>query len=296
MKLMKFFTFFLFLVVTPLHAEMISKKKDGAIFVDSATTSEIEELFKQQDFTDFSKIRMKFPRIYMKKLPSDWKNIEDNEEKHKTFIRIMIPLVLKVNEEILKERILVENIFDKYNSGEKLTEDDKNLIEQMAIKYDAFTRLKTEERMPVLIKMLLDKVDVVPLSLMISTAGIYTNWGSSRFAIEGNALYLEELWYQNEGMKPLDDENAEYRYKAYNSLEECIYDKALKLNTHINYDYFREARRISRTMKRPPYGAQLAAKMLKDSNLQNIAGMIDYTFSYYHFVKTDYFPELRDVK
>ena len=82
MKLMKFFTFFLFLVVTPLHAEMISQKKDGAIFVDSATTSEIEELFKQQDFTDFSKIRMKFPRIYMKKLPSDWKNIEDNEEKH----------------------------------------------------------------------------------------------------------------------------------------------------------------------------------------------------------------------
>ena len=111
-----------------------------------------------------------------------------------------------------------------------------------------------------------------------------------------HSLYQEEVWYTDEGLKPLDDENAQYRYKIYNDLSECIRARALKLNSHVNYDYFRASRYIAHNMDRPPYGEQLAAKMMNDSNFQNISGLIDYTFTFYKLNRTDYFPELRDVE
>ena len=36
--------------------------------------------------------------------------------------------------------------------------------------------------------------------------------------------------------------------------------------------------------------------MIADSNLKNIAGMIDYTFSYYKMRNVDYKPELENIK
>jgi hypothetical protein len=79
-------------------------------------------------------------------------------------------------------------------------------------------------------------------------------------------------------------------------LEDCIRERALRINSHVNYDYLRHSRKFSRRINRPPYGEQLAVKMLSDSNLPNIAGLIDYTFTFYKLNRTDFFPKLRDVK
>ena len=147
-----------------------------------------------------------------------------------------------------------------------------------------------------LFRQLLINVDAVPPSIMIATAAIYTDWGNSRIATTANSLYLDEIWYENKGIVPLDDPDGGYRYKAYDTLEDCIRARALTLNSHINYDYLRASRRLSRQKNLPPYGEQLAAEMLSDSNMPNIAGLIDYTFSFYKLNKTDFFPELRNAK
>ena len=49
-------------------------------------------------------------------------------------------------------------------------------------------------------------------------------------------------------------------------------------------------------MNKRIYGQQIVAQMLFDSNLQNISGLINYTFSYYKLHKTDYYPELENVR
>src|SRR5574344_1620707 len=180
---------------------------EESIYIDSATTNEVETLFKQYNFEDFSKIRSKFPRIYIKTLPSDWKDVPDSDEKHRIFIKILIPLVMKVNEEILDERQKILEIKQKYENSAKISNIDLKFMDNIAKKYDVFTRLKDETRIPVLIKQLTEKVDAVPMSVMIATAGIYTNWGSSRLALQANSLYLEEIWYEDTGLKPLQDEN-----------------------------------------------------------------------------------------
>lgn len=297
MKLLQLAFLFVFSIIFPLKAEMVSEKKDGALYIKSITTKELTSLYNKQKFFDFSQPRGVYPRIYLSHLPQDWLEISENQAKQKTFIKILLPLVLKVNEEIQQERAEIEKINDKFKAGKKLSEEEQKFLENKAEKYDVFTRMKGDERISILLYRLLTNVDSVPPSIMISTAAIYTDWGVSRLAQEGNALYRDEIWYQKDkGIKPIDDPQAEYTYQTFSSLEECIRQRALKLNSHINYDYFRETRRYSRQMGRPPYGPQMAAQMLFDSNLKNIAGLIDYTFTFFQLSNADFYPQLRDVK
>ena len=115
--------------------------------------------------------------------------------------------------------------------------------------------------------------------------------------MEANSLYRDEIWYEKDkGMKPIDDPEAEYTYQTFTSLEDCIRHRALRLNSNINYEYLRESRRISRTMGRPPYGPQMAAQMIDDSNLKNIAGLIDYTFTFFQLSNADFYPQLRNIE
>lgn len=288
--------FILMLMARPLAAEPVMTIANGAITVETATTAETEELFRRNKYDDYTIPRGEFPRIFMKSLPSDWTEVTENDAKHRTFIRILLPLVLKINEEILSERAELEKLTVKFIKTKDLTADEIKYIEDQAKKYDVFTRAEGNDRTEILLRELLKRVDSVPPSIMISTAAIYTDWGNSRLAQKAHSLYQEEVWYTDEGLKPLDDENAQYRYKIYKDLAECIRARALKLNSHVNYDYFRESRYISRNMERPPYGEQLAAKMMNDSNFQNISGLIDYTFTFYKLNRTDYFPQLRDAK
>ena len=289
-------TLFVFLcLIGQTFAEPVMKKQDGVVYVESATTAEVEKLFRQNRYSDYNIPYGKYPRIYLKKMPTDWKDIPENKAKHRTFIRILLPLVLKVNEAITAERMLIENINDKFHNNIELSERELQILEEKAVKYDAFTRMKGKERTAILLRQLLNRIDVLPPSIMIATAAAYTDWGNSRLAMTANSLYLEEVWYKDEGLKPLDDQNADYRYKIYASLEDSISAHALKLNSSVNYDYLRAARAMNRKIDRPPFGEQLNVHMLFDNNMKNILGLIDYTMTHYNLQKSDYYPQLRDA-
>ena len=286
----------MFLICFSAQANPLVQKENGALYVKSATTKEIADIFNEYKFFNFDKPRGKYPRIYMLKLPSDWQDVPDNNAKQKLFIKILLPLVLRVNEQILAERQKLEEINYSFQQDKKLSEEQLKTLNELAQKYDVFTRMSGDKRNSILLKKLLEKIDVVPPSVMISSAIIYTNWGMSRLARQANSLYLDEIWYEKQGLVPLDDDKADYRYKVYATLEECIAARALKINSHINYDYLREARKVARTMNKPPYGPQLASQMINDSNLPNIAGLIDYTFTFYQLANVDFYSQLEDVK
>lgn len=288
---------FLFvLYIEDVHAELKLEKRDGAVFIDESSTADVENLFRQNNFEEYNIPYGKYPRIYLKKMPSDWKKVEENKAKHRTFIRILLPLVLKVNEAISAERMLIENIKDKSDNHIALNENDLKILEEKAAKYDVFTRMTGKERADILIRELLKRVDTLPPSIMIASAAAYTDWGMSRLTSEANSLYLEEVWYSDEGLKPLDDKDADYRYRVFDSLEESITSHALKMNSSINYEYLWAGRAMGRQINSPPYGEQLAVHLMYDNNMRNIIGLIDYTLTHYGLAKTDYFPQLRNVE
>lgn len=285
---------FFFWVQTASSASV--NKNDGALIISKISTAELQDLFARYNFDEFDRMKLKVPRIYLKTLPSDWKDFPEGNIKNRLFIKILLPLVLKVNEQISKERADLEKISDKLSAHEELSEKEKKFVEEKAAEYDVFTPAKDESRIPVLLLGLMENVDVLPPSIIIAAAGIYSDWGTSRLALEGNSLFREELWYTDEGLAPNENKDSEYRYKTFKDLEECLASYMLKMNSHVNYKSIRYARKVARKMNKRLYGQQIVAQMLFDSNLQNISGLINYTFSYYKLHKTDYYPELENIR
>ena len=83
------------------------------------------------------------------------------------------------------------------------------------------------------------RMDIIPVSLAIAQAAKETGWGTSRFAIDGNALFGQWTW-SGEGIKPAGaDVDATYKVMKFNVLKASVRAYQRNLNTHSSYKKFR---------------------------------------------------------
>ncbi len=230
----------------------------------------------------------RYPAIYLKNFPTDYNDLTDEKERNTLFIKILTPLALRLNQEILKERAEISAISQKFNRGEELSSADISLIEEQSVKYDVFTRLKGQERYNNLLKELLVRVDQIPPSIMITAAAIETNWGTSRIVKEGNSLYKQLVWHTDQGLKPLGEtEDDSYRIKTYPDIYTSMQEFALKINSTPTFKSLRNFRRERRERTSNMSGLILAPYVYGSSNLKNYAGIFDYTLAYYELITID---------
>ena len=85
-------------------------------------------------------------------------------------------------------------------------------------------------------------MDIVPVSLAIAQAAKESGWGTSRFAIEGNALFGQWTW-SGEGIKPAGvDSEEKHKVMKFKVLKASVRAYQRNLNTHGSYRQFRSAR------------------------------------------------------
>ena len=110
------------------------------------------------------------------------------------------------------------------------------------------------------IEKLLQKVDKIPVSLALAQAAIESGWGTSRFAIEGNALFGQYIWDQNkDGIVPENRDLGEnYKIKSFNTLSDSVSSYMKNLNTNHHYAEFRINRYIMRNNNLPLNGVTLS--------------------------------------
>lgn len=83
----------------------------------------------------------------------------------------------------------------------------------------------------------------VPSLLVEAQAGLESGWGTSRFAIEGNALFGVRTWDPKlPQIKPKDNPKAVWGVKVYKTKCQSIQDYVDLLNSHPAYKDFREQR------------------------------------------------------
>ena len=87
------------------------------------------------------------------------------------------------------------------------------------------------------------RMDIVPVSLAIAQAAKETGWGTSRFAIEGNALFGQWTW-SGEGIKPagVSSKDAKHKVMKFKVLKASVRAYQRNLNTHGSYKKFRSER------------------------------------------------------
>ena len=194
------------------------------------SASTIKQLFDDTGYNlkDVRKKKLVKP-IALTLLPQEITMIEDTKKRKNFFIQIVLPLIVKENNNIRLDRKTLFKIINKNNN----TLAEKQWLEKKYKQYGINSRDLSTLKI---------RMDEIPVSLAIAQAAKETGWGTSRFAQEGNALFGQWTW-SGEGLKPKDADVGEgHKVMKFNVLQASVRAYQRNLNTHSTYKNFRKAR------------------------------------------------------
>jgi len=191
--------------------------------------STLNEIFKSANYDlDIIRKTKKVTPIYISVLPTEIGQIESAKEKKEIFIKIVLPLILRENEEIISDRKKLFRILGKV----KNTRAEKKWLKFKLKQYKVINSDLSELKI---------RMDIIPVSLAIAQAAKETGWGTSRFALEGNALFGQ--WtYSADGLKPENDITGNHKVRKFNILQASVRAYKRNLNSHKVYKNFRSER------------------------------------------------------
>ena len=194
------------------------------------SASTIEQLFKDTDYS-LSEVRKskKVKPIRLSLLPNEIKQIENSKKRKNLFIQIILPLILEENSLILIDRKRLFSILNKNKNSKKEINWLNRKFKQYGVLNKDIPTLKV-------------RMDIVPVSLAIAQAAKETGWGTSRFALEGNALFGQWTW-SGDGIKPAGAESdTKHKVMKFKVLKASVRAYQRNLNTHSSYKNFRQLR------------------------------------------------------
>ena len=200
---------------------------DNTISLNAETTS---NLFEDLNY-DLNGVRagQKVKPIYLTKLPKDLKFLGDTKKKRDLFIKIVLPLILNENDKIIEDRKKLFEILGK----------DFNTAGERVWLKRRFKEYKIDDQDLSKLKM---RMDVIPVSIGLAQAANESGWGTSRFALEGNALFGQWTW-SKKGITPKEqDSNSSHKILQFQILKASVRAYKNNLNTHNAYKEFREVR------------------------------------------------------
>ena len=202
-------------------------KHDNTVSLNAETAS---NLFDDLGY-DLKGVRagQKVKPIYLTKLPRDLKYLGDTKKKRELFIKIVLPLILSENEKIQDDR---EKLF-------KLLSKNFNTVGERVWLNRRFREYKIEDHDLAKLKM---RMDIIPVSIALAQAANESGWGTSRFALEGNALFGQWTW-SKKGISPKNkDPDQSHKILQFQILKASLRAYKNNLNTHNAYQEFREVR------------------------------------------------------
>ena len=201
--------------------------------------STIKQLFEDTNYTlqDVRKSKLVKP-VALTLLPNEIKMIESTSKRKEFFIQIVLPLILKENNNIRIDRKRLFSIINKSNNSDLERKWLDKKYKQYGVPSKDLSILKI-------------RMDEIPVSLALAQAAKETGWGTSRFAQEGNALFGQWTW-SGEGLKPKDaDKDQGHKVMKFNVLQASVRAYQRNLNTHSTYKEFRKERAKLRDQSKP---------------------------------------------
>ena len=198
-------------------------------------------------------------------------NIDFLSQSKKEFVKTLLPLISYQNQNILLERSKLEGIRASLIDNSTLSKTDLKFLNKISKKY----RIKTDHQHKYdLVNELLNRVDIIPNSIVLAQAANESGWGTSRFAREFNALFGEYTYNYADGVVPLlRAEGEKHLVKTFTSVDKSVQSYFNNLNSHYAYNDFRAVRQIMR----------------KNNNFSNIKLLVEELDSYaadINYIKT----------
>ena len=200
------------------------------------------------------------PRVFLARVPAGLADVQQATDRKDVFLRLMLPLVLEANERVQQRRAQLLVMDAKLAAGHPLTAEQQERLNAMAAEYGV-----DADR----IDLLLRRVDAVPPSLALAQAAVESGWGTSRFVLEGNAVFGQWAWGDEEGLVPLGRELGKtHKIKSFQMLADSVRAYLHNLNTHNAYNDFRARRHMLRAEGKPLDGLALVPTLGAYSELK----------------------------
>ena len=208
-------------------------------------TATVLNLFNDVDY-NLNKVRNDkvVKPIYFTQFPKDLDEIQSIKLKKETFIKIVLPLVVAENEKILEDR----DKLNKISFKKMTTDEEKQWLRQKFLEYKVKKGSVSELKL---------RMDIIPTSIALAQAAKESGWGTSRFALEGNAIFGQWTW-NGKGIEPLlKDKTKNHKILRFPILRASVKAYKNNLNTHKSYLKFREKRKSLRDKNRKINGLEL---------------------------------------
>jgi len=194
------------------------------------------------------------PPVFAINLPRDLA-AQPVPEKTSLFIRLLLPNIVEANQQVMAQREALEAIQQGQRQGQALTAEQQKWLGGLAELYRV-TDSGLEE--------LLQRVDTVPVALALAQGINESGWGTSRFALQGNALFGQHASSHGSD-KFLATHGGHVKVAAFDSVYEGTAAYRHNLNTTAAYSDLRQLRQQLRDQGKTVSGYELAGTLLSYS-------------------------------
>ncbi len=217
-----------------------------------------------------------------KKPVPDFASISDVTEKKAAFFNYLKPEVEKQNAYLLSLRHYLQTVLREVMAGESIDEEDLERVTWLSEEY----RVDDSKSLKSRILTLLERVDILPVELVLAQAANESAWGTSRFAQKGYNFF--GLWCFRKGcgfVPSRRNEDANHEVAKFDNLSRATYTYMRNLNRHDAYKELRDIRSRLRANQIPISGVALAEGLMNYSErgaayVEELQNMIRFNQEY----------------
>lgn len=193
-------------------------------------------------------------------------------DKKEIFYRLMLPLIVHANGMVMERRERLLEAQASLASGQPVDVDEVQRIRAGAVLLrvlddESAAQLTADsDNLSTVIDELLYKLDIIPNGLALGQAAYESGYGTSRFAVEGNALFGQ--WtYGGSGLVPEQQRKnlGDHRIAAFDWPFDSVRGYFINLMSHPAYEGFRKIRARLRAEGKPLTSLALADGLVRYS-------------------------------
>jgi Bax protein len=184
--------------------------------------------------------------------------------KKEIFYRFMLPLVVHANTMVLDRRVQLQRLKAMVTEASALSAEDNAWLREIAVILRIANREKVSQmteaaELRQIIDQALYRLDVIPAGLVLGQAAYESGYGTSRFAIKGNALFGQ--WtFGGKGLIPEQQRKklGDHRIASFEWPFDSVRGYFINLSSHPAYEDFRRLRAELKAAGKPVSSVALA--------------------------------------
>jgi len=197
------------------------------------------------------------PKVSPKRQPKS-----NNSSDRAAFLSMLEPIIIAENKRLIKLREEVKSI-NRHAGHFTLSEHQKTRLLELSKRYRVKGNPIDNKQVRLI---LLEHIDVIPVSLALAQAVNESAWGTSRFAREGNNLFGIWTYDKAKGIVPKGRAAGKtHLVRIFSNYASSVRYYLHTLNSHPAYKSLRDTRATLRSQGRAIEGAKLANGLVKYS-------------------------------